>query len=366
MRIVFDPQIFCLQEYGGISRYFCSLARSLSLLQSTHAEICAPFHINQHLKSLNGKNTVGFFLRQNRSAARLGRMLNPALFFASTWCTRPDIVHETYFSNVVIKNTRAPRVLTVFDLIHERYPLSFPASDSIVAKKRSSILRADHIFCISENTRRDLMEFYRVPDERVSVTYLACDELSIYEGASQEPVSGAPFLLFVGQRGGYKNFAGFAKAFAASILLKKDFQIVCFGGGAFSSEERKWLSGLGLMDKMTYREGGDARLAMLYRTATAFVYPSLYEGFGIPPLEAMSQNCPIICSNTSSIPEVVGGAGEYFDPSNIESITHALEQVVQSPARREALVQMGAIRHRGFSWERCAHATRAGYELALH
>ena len=107
--------------------------------------------------------------------------------------------------------------------------------------------------------------------------------------------------------------------------------------------------------------GGDDVLAYLYQSAEAFIYPSLYEGFGIPPLEAMSLGCPVICSNTSSLPEVVGDAGEYFDPNNMESIRSAIETVMQSQARRDEFVQKGRERCAIFSWARCAEETMTIY-----
>ena len=108
--------------------------------------------------------------------------------------------------------------------------------------------------------------------------------------------------------------------------------------------------------------GGDDRLATLYRGASAFIYPSKYEGFGIPPLEAMHLECPVICSMTSSIPEVVGEAGEYFDPDDAESIRHAIERVLQSSDRRSELIALGRSRCNLFSWERCARETLDVYK----
>jgi glycosyltransferase involved in cell wall biosynthesis len=107
--------------------------------------------------------------------------------------------------------------------------------------------------------------------------------------------------------------------------------------------------------------GDDLVLADLYRHASAFIYPSLYEGFGLPVLEAMAHGCPVICSGTSSLPEVVGGAAELFDPNDPESIGHAIEAVVSSAERREWLRATGRQQARLFSWERCAWETHAVY-----
>ena len=122
------------------------------------------------------------------------------------------------------------------------------------------------------------------------------------------------------------------------------------------------MAGLGLaLEQVMHVGGSDERLAAMYKGAAALVYPSKYEGFGIPPLEAMSLDCPVICSNTSSIPEVVGEAGEYFDPFDQDSIRAAIERVLQSPARRQQLVVLGRSRCKLFSWERCAEQTAAVY-----
>src|SRR5258706_1095736 len=171
-----------------------------------------------------------------------------------------------------------------------------------------------------------------------------------------------PFLLYVGDRRGYKNFLGLVQAYAASPWLRDNFRITCFGGGNFSPSERETFAALRLGDAHIRQiAGGDERLARLYRNAAVFIYPSIYEGFGIPLLEAMSLDCPIACSRSSSIPEVAGDAGEYFDPTDLDSIRHALENVLQSAHRRQELVALGRLQRQRFSWERCARETLRGY-----
>ncbi|MEZ0316344.1 MAG: glycosyltransferase family 4 protein, partial [Methylophilaceae bacterium] len=148
--------------------------------------------------------------------------------------------------------------------------------------------------------------------------------------------------------------------------LRNNVRLICFGGGRFESKELDLIKVLGLSENHVMQAGGsDAQLAEYYRKATAFVYPSLYEGFGIPPLEAMSLNCPVICSNTSSIPEVVGGAAEYFVPDDIASMRCAIESVLQSEQRRNELIRMGAEQCKDFSWPRCASETLAVYQRVI-
>jgi glycosyltransferase involved in cell wall biosynthesis len=174
------------------------------------------------------------------------------------------------------------------------------------------------------------------------------------------------YILYVGARGGYKNFTNFLRAYSSSPSLRGTFGVVCFGGGEFCLSERKLLASLGLgEDKIVQLPGDDSVLAGLYSRAAVLVYPSLYEGFGIPPLEAMSFDCPVICSNTSSLPEVVGDAAELFDPSEPENIRIAIERVVMSAARTNALIALGRERIKNFSWDRCARETFTVYQRVL-
>jgi glycosyltransferase involved in cell wall biosynthesis len=172
-----------------------------------------------------------------------------------------------------------------------------------------------------------------------------------------------PYLLYVGHRGGYKNFEGFLRAYASSLWLSDNFNVVCFGGGIFSRDEVALIKSLRLsMNHVIQVNGGDNKLASVYRDAALFVYPSLYEGFGIPPLEAMSLGCPVACSNTSSIPEVAGDAAEYFDPYDLDSMRTAMELVLSSEVRLNELIKLGKFRCARFSWDRCAKETLSVYK----
>ncbi len=142
--------------------------------------------------------------------------------------------------------------------------------------------------------------------------------------------------------------------------------MVCFGGGNFSKQELALMESLNIsQDKIKYMSGTDDLLACLYASAAVFVCPSLYEGFGIPPLEAMSFGCPVVCSNTSSLPEVVGDAAELFDPASEVSMRTAIEQVVSNPEIAQILVKRGYERIKQFSWEKCAHETFNVYNKIL-
>ena len=366
MKVVYDAQIFVEQAYGGISRYICALASQMARLPDMDVKVLAPLHINGYLRELDKDIAVGCYMPRLPRTARLIKTLGSALCRPIGSLMRADLVHETYYAAQPLCRAKVAHVLTVYDMIEERFPESFVAGYPLAGRKRLAVARADHVFCISENTRRDLLEMHPIPEERVSVTYLGFDNLPQSGLRAQDLVGAAPYILFVAGRHGYKNFEGLLRAYAASAWLRAGFRIVCFGAAAFSSQERTLMAGLGLAPEQVLHVGGsDERLAALYKGAAALVYPSKYEGFGIPPLEAMSLDCPVICSNTSSIPEVVGEAGEYFDPFDPDSIRVAIERVLQSPERREQLLARGRSRCELFSWERCAEQTAAVYRRLI-
>jgi len=197
--------------------------------------------------------------------------------------------------------------------------------------------------------------------DKVSVVHLGFDSQQSTKPAAKRLVD-EPFLLYVGVRSGYKNFQRLLEAYASSATLHENFRLVCFGGGGFGHSEIRQIKKLDLpVDKLVWIGGDDEVLMQLYGQATAFVYPSLYEGFGIPPLEAMAHACPVVCSRGSSISEVVGNAGEYFDPLDSATIVHAIENVADSQSRAAELIKLGQERIKHFTWEQCARRTHDVY-----
>lgn len=359
MKIAFDHQIFNLQSYGGISRYYTVLAQELLDLEQD-VTIFTGVHRNNYLQGLPSDIVRGVKLESYPpKTGRVIKAFNHHLvnYQISKW--QPDLVHETYYSAMPFSQTSIPRVTTVYDMIHELFPQEFSVRDRTSDWKRKTFERVDHIISISQSTKNDLVELFGIDENKISVVYLGVDVASF---SGYKPVinkeSERPFLLYVGGRAGYKNFNAVLSAVASSKQLKNDFDLVAFGGGSFTMDEIALISSLGFAEEQVRQvEGHDDTLVALYHQATAFVYPSLYEGFGLPPLEAMACSCPVISSNTSSMPEVIGDACEYFSPSSFDDIRRAIEDVVYSLSRMNELKKLGLERVQLFGWEKCARET---------
>lgn len=364
--VCYDFQIFVDQLYGGISRYIYELAQRVNQAAGFSSKVLAPLYKNRYLRP--GDGIV-------RGIVLPGAPENRRIYRAVNWISSPlvdrfagaDILHETYYQLRPIPLRRKAVVLTVHDMIHERFRQLFLPNDDTVLRKKAAIRRADQIICVSESTRRDLLEYYDLPESKVAVVHHGFSPIS--GGDLSAPTTVAldrPFLLYVGDRKKYKNFEGLLRAYATSSWLSKEFRLVCFGGGAFDVDELRAMKKYGVSEEsVVYAGCSDAVLFALYRQATAYVCPSKYEGFGIPLLEAMHSGCPVACSNTSSLPEVAGAAALYFDPFDSESIREVLESLAESDSKRAELTLLGRRRAALFSWDKCAAETMTLYRRIL-
>ena len=364
MKVAFDHQAFLMQAYGGISRYFVRLGQEL-IAKDNELCVFAPVYRNQYLSSLPDKCVHGrLFNKLPPKSDRMFALLNSYLSGHTVEKYSPSILHETYYAGHPVASHGAARILTVYDMIHERFSSIFPNRDKTSANKLAAVERADHIICISQSTKRDLCEIFNVPPAKVSVVYLGSEKFPPRDSTGERVANERPFLLFVGNRGGYKNFKGMLRALATRHELHNKIDVVTFGGGAFTASEMSLIQSLGFNQDTVHNYSGtdDAVLGQLYQHARALVYPSLYEGFGLPPLEAMAHECPVVSSNSSSMPEVIGQAGEYFAPSDIDDQAQAICKVVFDTSRRDALIQLGKERLEKFSWTRCADQTLDVYK----
>ena len=367
MNIAYDYQTFTVQKYGGISRYFYQLTKHISKTEHA-AEIFSPLYINNYINNLpkelvHGKFVDAKYIDKIPKKSRIIGGINRILSKRQIDLFNPDIVHETFYSKHKTYKKAKYTVITVYDMIHELFDYYLPPHHKGWDEKREAINRADHIICISEHTRKDLVELFGIEKEKTSVVHLAYDNSVIVDDKLDNE---RPFLLYVGWREWYKNFKPFLKSISRSKSIMNDFDIIAFGGGEFTVEELKLMTELGFRDEQVRQiSGSDKLLAKYYSQARAFIFPSLYEGFGLPPLEAMSYNCPVISSNSSCMPEVIGDAAEYFNPNSLDEILESVEKTVYSDSRINELVLLGKQQIEKYSWQKCASETLSIYQSII-
>lgn len=284
----------------------------------------------------------------------------------------PDLWH---FTNYVAPPANKPFVLTVFDLTFMEYPEFVEPKNLAFLEKwvPDSLERATRIITISESTRDGLVEHFKVPSHKIDVTHLAAEEVYTREVPDDEigrvkdkyGIEGGYFLA-VGTLEPRKNLKNLLLA-VASMRRELTQPLVVVGGQGWLFDETQELIGkLGLAGRVIFTNYVPAaELPALYQGATAFVFPSLYEGFGIPVLEAMSSGTPVISSNTSSLPEVGGTAAIYFDPNDPKGLKHALQRVLSDEKLRQRLSLAGREQAAEFSWAKTAQHTLGVYERAL-
>ena len=336
MRVLYDGTIFGFQAAGGISRFFTSLIRRLPV--DWQPSVITPQVNNLYFPE---HPRLQVFRWRRFQPTRVSNVLERHYFQAVVRRMRPQLVHPTYYTlltrrqasaNQFYRNYRCPVVLSVWDMIHEVYPRMIEQSDFWAARKREAVQAADAIICISEHTKRDLLARIPIPEEKVSVVYLASDlDESLAHG--DEPVPPSPYFLYVGGRSAeYKNFDGLLAAFARVAAQRPEPLLVVTGPPP--------------------PEPANPRKPPR----------------GIPPLEAMACGTVVIASDRASLPEVVGDAALSFDPGSpqaAEELAGHMLSLLDSPGRRADLIARGKERAAGFSWDRTAAQTLEIYRRVL-
>jgi glycosyltransferase involved in cell wall biosynthesis len=370
MRIFFDHQAFSLQKTGGITRYFYELINGLGRLNADVQAMALLGFFTSVWPMAEATQGTGRLIRlgpqpfrSTRATYSLNELVSAGV---SLGLKQSDVYHSTLYR--FLPSIRAKRrVATSHDCIHERFPELYPNHERVASMKRGMFARADLIFCVSEATRHDTQQFYHVEDSKLMV---------VHHGVAPLPRSGAgrtqlqratqkPFVLYVGMRGLYKNFSGLLKAFAAAGAAR-DFDLLAIGGGAATDLEQREVASLRLTDSVKWLPIADSPvLAEAYASAALFVYPSLYEGFGMPPLEAMLAGCPTLVASNPATREVCKDASTFFDPHDTQDFTDRLKLMLNEESERLKNVERGTELAGSYSWERAVKRTLEGYRAIL-
>lgn len=372
VRVLYDYQAFQMQKFGGVSRCFVELYKHLP--QGVHAHFAVRESDNIYVQEIEGVHPIGYaydnFLckRNFRGKGKLhiwydklthgGYYPNGELNYSIRMLKGQqfDVFHPTYFSNYFLPYLKnKPFVLTIHDMIPELYPQQFQNDTFQIRMKRELAPLASAIVAVSESTKNDIVRILHVPEEKVHVVYHGCSFPN--ESDVQIPINqGNPYILFVGGRRGYKNFDGFLRHAVPFLRKHSEVSVVCTGT-PFNETEKQLFSELGLLSRLVhYWVKTDEEFFSLYHQALCFVYPSEYEGFGIPILEAYQADCPVMLNRASCFPEIAGDAAIYFQMNHRESdIADKLEVVyLLSERERDVLLSKQRDRLAYYSWSKSA------------
>lgn len=266
---------------------------------------------------------------------------------------RPRVIYNPFYNPL---RTQIPQIYTVYDMIFERFPNYFSSriARRHIKQKLHCFKTGALLLAISENTARDILRFYpEINPEKIIIIHLGVE--SVFFESPEPLVSSRPYFLFAGRRSLYKNFLSLVHAYARSGLAEDyDLRVFSPDGPCFEPEEQKLIAHYGLEKHILLAHSpNDRQVRDLYAGATALIYPSVYEGFGLPVLEAMASGTIVAASNTSSLPEIGGDVALYFDPYNIDDLAQVMMRIttLSEHARRE-LIDRGRRHSRKYTWER--------------
>ncbi len=368
MRIVLDARK--LHDFG-IGTYIRNLVSGLSTLDTLNSYVLLTKPGDTDISSFAGPNaravveTAGPY-----SAAEQWRIPLAAAR------ARADLLHEPHY--VLPPLTRCKTIVTIHDCIHLRFPEYLPSRAASVyahAMIRIAARKADHVLTVSDASKRDILFYTGIADDKVTVIHNGLDsrfsgapDRAAIERVQERFQLDHPFVLYVGNIKPHKNIDRLIAAFAAARTDGPDgLKLVVIGDETSNYPSVRQAVHRHRLDKHVRFFGFQpaATLVVFYRLARAFVFPSLYEGFGLPPLEAMANDTPVVTSNVSSLPEVAGDAALLVDPYDVASIADGIRRAVTDESLRQTLISRGRARAQHFSWTTAAANTLAAYRRVL-
>lgn len=368
MKVLYDYQAFTMQHFGGVSKCFCELL--MHKPKDLDYEIAISQSNNSHLIDSNLVDNLVYpamdyqvFAKRFPHLAKhkiykllniLGLIkgaekLNKKESILKLKEKKFDVFHATFFDDYFLPYIGdKPFVITVHDMMPEIFPDYFKKPNPETKRKKELCEKAAAVIAVSENTKKDLIRIMDIPEEKIHVIYHGGPNI---DNSFSLPLVRGEYFLYVGQRDAYKNFHQTLMDFS---LFHRQFplvKLVCTGK-PFSSSENKLIRELELRQNVIYIRPTDIELLNLYHYAIAFIYPSLYEGFGMPILEAFACGCPVLLNNKSCFPEIARDAALYFesDASNSTLVDCLIQIYKMNRNDREALVKNGYRRLAFYNW----------------
>jgi glycosyltransferase involved in cell wall biosynthesis len=352
-RILLNDTILSYSWQRGVARYFQKVAAGVIDRFGSRTIVCSPAVLDYG---------PAHFIKSPRFRGSYRLRTQEVLASLITCVARPTVVYSPYYGELWANTSQ---VFTVYDMIHELVPDHSPGQDPaimqrFITEKRRCLERGAALLAISEHTARDIVACYpHIDPTKIVVTHLGVDDVFFDANLGSEQQShtvGRPYFLYVGNRTGYKNFKRLLIAYGQSGLAPEfDLRVISPHGSSFTTGEQEIIRAYRLHGRVRLiHAASEVALRQSYAAAVALVYPSEYEGFGLPILEAMASGTLVATSNVSSMPEVGGEVALYFAPRDTDEIAERLRQISALPAARRAeLVARGIDRARTFTWARC-------------
>lgn len=343
--ILLDNIIFKLQSKGGVTNVWKSILEQVKNSEMDFGFIGDP--------EFSCKKTIRIF-----SDLKFPTVITRYLDISKP---QAKIFHSSYFR--IHKSKKVKNIVTIHDFTYEKFDKGVRKFIHLLQKKRA-LKKADAVICVSKNTKDDLLEFHPwIETSKVYVIYNGYDRNTFFP-INVNNQNHDKYLLSVGGRNIHKNFIFTLKLMNTPIVKERNFKLVVVGS-AFSKQEREMIREMGLTHRIILKTRVENNeLNQIYNKAFALVYPSFYEGFGIPPLESMAAGCPVISSATSSLPEVVGDCGLYIDVHDEFSGEKQIIKLLNESFRKE-MIQKGLQRAKKFSWKKTGEETINLYRTLL-
>lgn len=386
MHIFFDETVFLEQRFGGISRYYTELAYALACTGKVEVTIFGGYTANAYLQEFPKLPKLHIYSLPRKENWKIRKLI----WQACKYIKRPLVYKLARQSQQLIYHPSnlflddfcyaqaSATVATIHDLIPQILYPDNKHSKGIITNTTHLIEKAHQVIAISESTRRDILKYHSIAANKTNVVHLSSSfertlpkllEQNVFKQDSNtinSLIPTKPYIVYIGQRGDYKNAQ---LLFDTLPLLQKQFpelKVIFAGGCPFSDHERAQITAAGAENTVSQIPHiDDAHMIALLQEALCLVFPSLYEGFGIPVLDAMALGCPVITTTHSSLPEVGGKAALYIDGNNPQELLHHISLLYTNPTERSAIIASGLKHAKNFSWQKVANETLAVYEKAL-
>ena len=354
MKVLFDHQIF-YQILGGASKYFVMM---LSELPANMWETTTLLSCNEYVREKRIFPYVGLHFKGQYRLLKY--YLNPIYTNYRLRKGKFDVFHQTDYNPSCFNSLGSKPMVITF---HDANQALYDPVPEVLEYQKKSIRRADAIIAISENTKQDLIDIFGVDEKKITVIYHGIEKTDLTILPLRRYIN-EPYILYVGRRSKYKNFHRFVEAFSQIHVAYPEIRVICTST-PFTVEEIQMFNRLHITDRMISVVADETTMKQLYRDAIFFIFPSVYEGFGMPILESWSCNCPVLLSRASCFPEIAGNAGLYFNPMDVEDIYVQMEKIIINTGLRKQLIQLGNERVNHFSWKTCANQHVKVYQSLL-